>query len=506
MAYRGEEQTFTDFSGGMKSNVSPHSLPINAAALVKNIVLKPGGGFRQRFGDTAFNSSAMTAGKGVVGLGYYKPISGVEYLMAICDTKIYKSEMDGTMDDITGAVVITTGDNNLWTFSQMNDLAIFVGGAPNPPIKWNATGNAAVLAGSPPSGKFGFQVNNRFFIGSTAANPSRIAWTILANPEDWSGTGSGTADIWTNDGDILTAAAVLSNDVVLLFKNNSIHQMIVRTAPFPIFPFIKNIGTAGVNCVTVVNGVAYFISSDGKFYATDGNTLTILPHDDIDDILSNLNISRLPYATSTYMQGNGYSHILFSVSSSSATKNDITIVWDIGNKCWLYHPTGFACDSYALTQQKVLYAGHYDGKIYKKDSSETTYTDASVSTGLIGGFWRWGWRDNKSFMYSSHPLKLTISYKTNTTGSVKMSYGFNYAADTITEDVPLTFVSGVWDSMLWDYGVWGPLDFGMKSIVLKGVGNTFQPTIYNSVSGQHFEMNGFSLAFRRAAQHDMQAT
>ncbi len=505
MAYRGEEQTFTDFSGGMKSNVSPHSLPINSASLVNNVVLKPGGGFRERYGDTVFNSSAMAA-KAVTGLAYYKPISGTEYLMAICDDKIYKSEMDGTMDDITGAVTISSSDNNLWNFTQMNDLAIFVGGAPNAPIKWNATGNAAVLAGTPPQGKFAFQTQNRLFICNTTSNPSRVQWSILANPEDWSGTGSGSSDVWTNDGEELTGHAILSNNLVLLFKNNSIHQMVTNAAPFPIYPLFTEVGTPCDSAVTVYGGKAYFMSSDAKFYATDGNTLIDMPHEDIDDILSNLNMTRLKYVQSSYQQGDGYSWIVWSMSSSSATTNDINIVWDLNNNCWLYNPTGYACNVFALTSQKVLYGGHYDGKIYKKDSSSSKYTDDSVSGGLIGGLWRWGWRDNKSFMYSSRPFKFSISFKTQTTGLCRFSYGFDYAQDTISHDFSMVGTGSLWNQFNWDEGIWGLTGNNIKTIILMGSGNVFQPTICNKTSGIHLDVNGFSLSLKRSAQKELNAS
>ena len=505
MAYRGSEQVFTDFSGGMVSNKPPHTIPLNASSLVKNIVLTPGGGFRQRWGDVEFNGTAMGDPSAITGLASYLPTTNQAYLMAISKSSIYKSEMDGTMDDITGAVTITADPGNIWTFTQMNDLAIFVGGAPNAPIKWNATGNAAVLGGTPPNGAFGFQVNNRLFIGNTTANPSRIQWSILSNPEDWSGAGSGSSDIWTNDGDQLMSWAILSNDIVLLFKNKSIHQMIVTSAPFPIFPLFKNVGACGKNAVTVVSGIAYFMTSDAKIKATDGSQIIEIPHEDIDDIFENLNMSRLKYVQASYQQGDGYSYVIFCCSLGTSTTNDICIVWDLNNKCWLYYPTGYACNVLALTQDMTLYGGHTNGKVYQKDKVNTNI-DASVTSGVIGGLWRWGWRANSSFMYSARPNKLTLTLQTQSTGFLKVGYGFDYNDDTITEQIDQRSTGMLWDSGIWDNSNWGGANNTMKTIYLKGFGNVYQHTIFNDTANVPMKINGFSLGFKKQAQREMSAT
>lgn len=504
MSYRGDEQTFTDFTGGMVSNKSTHSLALNEAEYVRNIILKPGGGFRQRWGDTVYNSSTMSSGKAVTGLGYFKPASGTQYLMAICDDKIFKSEFDGTMDDITGSVTISSSNSNLWTIDQFNNLSIAVGGAPNAPIKWTGSGNATVLGGTPPQGSFGFNANNRYFIGSTSSNPSTIYWSILSNPEDWSGAGSGNATIDLSNGDILVGAAVLPNNVVLLFKERSINLMNVKAAPFPVSTLFTGIGLCGKKAVCVVNGVAFFMTPDAKIFACDGNSIINISDDDIDDILTSLNQSRLAFVEATRHTGNGFDHIIFSCSSTSATTNDIAIVYDLNNKCWLYHPTGFACNAYVNTPQKILYGGHYDGKIYKKDV-ENQKTDAS-ETAAIAGVWKWGWRTYNSFMYTTHPSFLTVAFKSQSSGSLNVSYGFDYSNGSVANSIVMQSQGMSWGSGVWGSGMWGGLQNLMRTIYLKGIGNTMNVSIYSSASGEHFDINGFSIGFKRSAQRAMNAT
>src|SRR3990167_7777710 len=233
-----------DFSGGLNTFSPVTTLKMTEAIDLQNINLLPSGGFEKRRGNTAFNSSAMVGSTTAVsGLGYFRKSDATDFLVAIAGTAVFKSDsLDGTMDTITGSVTVTSGANNIWTHSTMNDLSIFVGGAPNAPIKYSGSGNAAVLAGSPPSGNFGVQLNNYFFIGNTTANPSRIAWSILSNPENWTGTGSGTQDIQANDGDVLIGGTIINNNHLLLFKQNSVHDLIITTSPFPSFPLFRGVG------------------------------------------------------------------------------------------------------------------------------------------------------------------------------------------------------------------------------------------------------------------------
>ena len=137
---------FFDFSGGLNTKSPPMVLKDNEASDLQNINLLPTGGFERRNGNSSFNSLAMDSGSAIHGLGYYKLSSSAYYMMAIAGTKVFKSDnLDGAMDDITGTVTVTTGKDNIWTNAQMNNLSIFVGGAPDAPIKWNGSGNMSVL-------------------------------------------------------------------------------------------------------------------------------------------------------------------------------------------------------------------------------------------------------------------------------------------------------------------------------------------------------------------------
>lgn len=139
MSYRGVDVPSVGFGGGLHTNAPITEIAENEASDLSNIVLSHNGkGFRTRYCNTAFNSSAMNSGANVQGLGYFKPSSGNDHLVAICGAKAFEStSLDGTMNDITGAVSISAGQNNIWTQVVFNDKSIWFGGpstSPDAPI------------------------------------------------------------------------------------------------------------------------------------------------------------------------------------------------------------------------------------------------------------------------------------------------------------------------------------------------------------------------------------
>lgn len=484
-----------DFTGGLNTKSPPSVIKQNQALYLSNLNIFSYGGFEKRYGNSEFNSSAMNSGANVQGLGYFRTALGTDYLMVICGAKIFKSDnLDGTMDDITGAVTITAGQNNLWTHTQMNNLSIFVGGsysAPDAPIKYNGAGNAAALGGTPPSGLFCFSANNRAFIGSTAANRSRLYWSIVGNPEDWSGTGSGNQDIHKDDGDDLIGGVPIGLDTVLLFKQNSIYAMSIQASPFPVFPLFFKEGAVSRHGIVSVGDLTYFITPEPRMKATNGSQIFDFPSD-IDDIWDGLEKDRLQYIQGIYYKR--LNQILWMCSSDGATTNDICIIWDVARKCWLYHPTGFGMNAAVVASDRKLYTGGYNGKIYLQDDS-STYDDASESATPVSAEWRSGWMDISDFTSRKIPLYVEVNARTQESGTFEFSYGFDFSEDIRTEIISQTEQSGaVFGSAV--YGVFrfgGVTDF-TKMVLLKGSGKFIQFYIKNNNAGEALAINGISVS------------
>lgn len=496
---RSKALRFFDFSGGLNTKASSTSLGYNEAIDLQNINLLPSHdqkkcGFQKRLGNTAFNSSAMVGTTtAITGLGYFRKSGGTDFLVATAGTKVFESSnLDGTMNDITGAVTVTTGQDKIWTASTMNDLMILAGGAPDAPIKYSGSGNAAALGGSPVSANFGIAANNRFFIGNTSANPSRIYWSILGNPEDWSSTGSGSQDVQTNDGDVLIGAAVLGTDNMLLFKQNSIHNLVIRTSPFPLFPLFRNVGAVSKRGIVTVDGITYFITPQPRMKATDGTKIIDFP-DTIDNVWDGLTKNRLQYIHGVYYPK--YRQIMWFCSNSSSTHN-YCIIWDLNRKCWLRHTTGYSMNTSIIAQDYLLYAGAYNGKVYKQDAA-STYTDASeTSPGAINAYFRSGWYDLETMIQAKNVPYIDVNFTVQSSGTFDFGIAYDFATLTANTSIPMLGSGDKWGTMLWGVGLWGNPTDKNKLIFTKGKGKFVQFFMRNNNAGESFILNGFEVPIK----------
>lgn len=485
-----------DFSGGLNTFDPEYDSPMNQSPDLDNIILLDKG-FKKRNGDSAWNSSAMVStSTPIQGMGYVQYNSGTQFLNAVAGTKFFTdSGLSGTMADATGAVTITSGQNNIWTPVIFNNLQIWFGGAPDVPFKYSGSGNIANLGGSPPTANSVFAANNRIFAMNTTANPSRIFWPILGNPEDWTGTGSGNADVALSDGEGLQCGIVVGPDTAILFKNSSSHLMVLTRQPFPIYQLQKGVGVAGKNAYAYANGTIYIVTPGLRMKSTtDGVNFTDYPKD-IDDIWDSINPSRIQNIQGLYYPGLNW--ILWLVSTGSNTTNDYLIIWDIKRQCFLRCTTGFKANVMAMIQNRRLFAGHYNGKLFEKLKS-SVFSDASeVSPGAINAYWRTPFTNLGDGLDSTiHPLYVSVAVLSESASTLDLSYGFDFTGVQTVQTFSLTAVGGLWDVALWDSGVWG----GQNAIILRqfvyGRGNLVSFTMRNATASQGYTVQGVSVRLR----------
>lgn len=497
MAARGPSIQLNDFSGGLNTFDPEYISPLNQSPDLDNIILLDKG-FMKRPGDSVWNSSAMVStSTAVVGMGYLKFNSGTEFLNAVTGTKFFTdSGLSGTMSDATGAITITAGQNNLWTPVVYNNLQIWFGGASDAPFKYSGSGNAAALGGSPPSAATAFVANNRVFAISTAANPSRLQWPVLGDPEDWTGTGSGSSDVSKNDGEALQCGIVTGPDTAILFKNSSTHLAVLTRAPFPVYQLQKGIGIAGRNAWAYANGVIYFVTPGLRMKSTvDGVNFQTYPND-INDIWNSINPTRIAYIQGQYVQG--YEWIVFNVSMGSNTTNNYLIIWDIERKCFLRATTGFKANVLTVVQNRRLFGGHYNGKMYEKLKS-TIFSDASeTSPGAINGYWRTPYSGlSTDIDVTVHPVYVDVVALTETSSSLTISYGFDFTGVQTSNSFSLIAIGSLWDVAIWDSGVWGGQNSTVLTQFVLGRGNLFSYTMGNNTASQGFTVQGTTVRLKK---------
>jgi hypothetical protein len=512
VAIRGASLDITDFSGGLNTSAPEYEVPMNQSPDAQNINLLVKG-FKKRQGDAVWNSTAMVSGSTAIqGMGWIQYDSGVESLNAVAGTKYFTDNaLSKTMTDKTGTLTITAGQNNIWTPVRFNNQQIWFGGAPDAPFKDTGSGNATVVAGSPPTAQTAFVSNNFVFAVSTTANPSRIFWCVVNNPADWSSAGSGNADIGLSDGEALMCGVPVGPSTVILFKNSSTHLLVSSRQPFPVFQLQKGVGIAGRYAFALVKGTIYFITPWRRMLSTtDGVNFEPYSHD-IDDQWDAINSARIPYIQGIYYPV--LEQIHWYISNGSSTQNDTCLVWDLIRKSWLKHPKGFKVNVPCLVENRRLFGGQYDGKLYEKDKS-TVYTDASeTSPGAINAYWRTPFKGYASFQqfiegsYRTgsqvaplsgiiHPLWFDFSMLNESATTMTVSYGFDFSTNIQSTGVSLISGASQWDVAQWDVATWGGQTAVIKRIFVSGRGNLFSMTFQNSTASQSFTMQGISVQLR----------
>lgn len=496
------EIPITDFSGGRASAKAPGSLAGNEMAALDSIVLLPGqSGFYSMPGNTRLNSSPMAGGGAGQGITYWVSSAGTKYLVTVFGGQIsYSTDLGSTFLDATQSNTITAGQDNLWTFSKMNDLLVGVGGAPNAPWKLNASLAASNLGGSPPTGNFGFVANNRMFIGSG----STIYWSVLANCEDWSGTGSGNAGFDVDDGHPLVAGGSINHNQRFVWKKNKTWLLAGETAPFAPFLLFPNIGCVGKKAWVNSQGLMYWINADAEMCISDGNTLinrVDLPQlSYADDLWDSFQTARLPYIQGVEHKGKDFHWIVWSVTKDGNGRNDYAIIWDVEHKCWLNASHGFEANGFASTEDGALYMAGYDGFVYKCLDT-TVNTLASYNSSNVSWFVESDWlHPNNSLMDVSQVHQANISYKqSKATANMTFRWAKDYSGFTGSSTFSIKATGDTYGSGRFGTARWAKLSDAIANVHVTARGNVMKFRIQGS-DATTYRINRMTLVGKQRAQ------
>lgn len=425
--YQGKNFEIADFSGGYCGNLQVDQLATNQASDLANIILKPGGkGFRARYGSTKFNAGSLTGpAQGAVD---YRQSGGSYWFALVSGAKFYHSaSFSGTFTDATGGYAgITSGASNFWDLFTFQDILIGFGGsatAPDAPIKWTGSGNVAALGGTSPSAYGGFTTNNRVFAFRTSANPSSIYWSIIGSSTDFTGAGSGSAVVGSfADNQSITAAVVLSTNYVLVFKENSTYQMVISSAPFPIYTLFDNVGCAGKKACVNIDGEVYFITKNKQMKSTDGNELKSYPQQ-AQDLWAN--VSDPSKLVGYRHRGSDFDWLVWIDPTYG-----YQIIWDLLNKCWL-RTSYFDGPSTAMVSQggqPYILTASNPTNIYATEQSGV-YTDNSES---LTAFWQSGYLNPAVADEIIQVRKALVQYATYASGNLTFYWRFDYAPSFVS--------------------------------------------------------------------------
>ena len=249
----------------------------------ENVLYELDGGPHKMPGTAKLNSSALESGAAIKGIfDYWDTGTGAtstQHRVIHIGTKIKKDDADGTFTDLFTGME----SGKVPHYSVLEDVLIMASDSTTDvPKSWDGT-TAQNLAGSPPNFAFSTTHQNRSWAAGVVTNSSRLYYSALLDPEDWTGAGSGSIDIDPRDGDRITAIASFRNEL-FVFKGpykGSIHR-ITGSAPtgddaFARKVFAKGVGAVGQNTV-------FPFANDLGFMWSDGTVRSLIATDTFGDL------------------------------------------------------------------------------------------------------------------------------------------------------------------------------------------------------------------------------
>lgn len=242
----GQPIDFYENTVGLTTMNSGIRVPNEAAKDLKNVNLFPVGGFSSRNGYARLNGTALNSGAIMTSLYFKKQSSGTDLLIGTAGTMIAKMDsLDGTWDDLTGALTLTAGQNNLWSWAILNDIAVGANGVDNCIQVSTVPAAATIGTGSFSTALFVVEYRGYMFYGNLVeggtAFPDRLRFSNSATPGTFASTD--LIQVHTKTGGTLRGAIVYK-DRLLCFKENSTYEIIFQptrvASDGTLFPFIQN--------------------------------------------------------------------------------------------------------------------------------------------------------------------------------------------------------------------------------------------------------------------------
>ncbi len=493
----------------------------------QNIRYSPVGGFKWRQGYTTLGNQTNAA---CTGLYMARYSGGTNVAIRIQGAVIEKMDnLDGTWDTITGAVTVTSGQDNLCTFDMLNDYAVVSNNTDSTFAVDSSLTSAALTSVPFTSSLFNVQHRGYMFYGQPVVTATRqydrIYFSDINNPNTVQ-TNNFIDVAKKNSGDL--RGAVDYNGKLYLFKRHGIYAVEfqptrVNTAG-DLFPFIENpdpvvpgVGTQSHRSIVKFTTpsthkspgqeIVFFVDQfgvprlfDGQMSMAIGAPITESRADNIVS-LANMNKTRLAQVWAVNDPANNL--IYCFMSSTGQTKHDV---------CWVLDYTmsfAWSRDSYADTfncgaifentlGKFTPYFANYNGQVMSMNAAQTDNTTLIYSYARGGDFYVKSPVVRSSWLYNE--LRGTTGSETQT---VTVEY-FKDGEDTPSvSDSIILFKQGQaqWDVVTWDQFNWVYSGLTTQSSEINIEAKTLSVQFSNAVSSNTCSIEGYSLFVRPEGWH-----
>lgn len=485
---------FRSNGGGLNSTGSPTSLQDNESSDLLNIDLDKFGSFKKRNGYTALNTSAFNSGATWNGLHFLELSSGTDFLVGTCGNKLAKMDaLDGTFDDITGALTITAGNNNHVSWATHLDTLLGTNNV-DVPFIWTGSGNGSAM--TVPASLTKAKYVNVYANYTTLANvtvggtlhSSRVYWSAIDSISSW--TASDFRDLGKLDGSEITGSKTLG-ELWIIFKERSIWVGSFTgdsDIPFVFKKSRSSVGAvSGYDIEEVENGLV-FHATDGKYFFDGNNSFKV--SDRIQTTLDGMNSNRLKDVQGIYYHNKNRYIASFTLSGSST--HDRCITWNSDlNAYSLYKGINANCFArvYASGQERI-YFGDYLGFVYRMDTGTDDYP-SNVST-PIDAYYYTKWFDYGDLISVKAAYEVKI-YHQITSCTLTFAYSYNFeSADQYSQTLSLSGGSAVYDTAVYDTDTYANEGGAVKRRDITGQGEVVRFKFANSQAANPFTIDAFA--------------
>jgi len=496
----------TTFYGAPQGNML--RLPwLNNAA---NCVFEFDGGPRKAPGTNKLNSAVIESSQTVTGIYDYWRLgtaaTPAQRRVVHVNDKIYHDGGTGSFSSLTTGLEVGAVPH----YSTFNDLLIIGSSSTvDVPKSWDQS-TFQNLAGSPP--RFSFSVNHqgRQWAAGVWTVPYRLYYSVAGNPEDWTGSGSGSIDIEPGDGDRIVALFSWKNDLWVFKGPNklSIHRITGSTpSTFARTTFIRGISAANQSCVWEQGDDVGFFSPRGTAHSlktTDAYgdyNQSYLNFPILTWCRENMNFGRYQKWQACTDSLRGYTLLTFPLAGVTNNTRCLMLDWrflaqgEPYPRWSLWDFGSFASLAYCLDTngRTRIFAGGYDGYVYRLDQSTRTHNSASINFDVKTPFLTYG---SEAHMKSLSDASVGIAARSSSTAT------FGWTCDNQAEQTTTFSQSGgsALDSFVLNTDVLGGARFVSKFIQeLNGDFRSVQYRVNENTNNADFELHNIGAAITPGA-------
>lgn len=392
------------FGGGVDFTTPSHVLSGQFSPDAENFDPSVTDVLQKRKGTNNFSGNhGSPTGTLVRGLCAYTYEDGTSKILAKEGTAVYDITGGNWSTAITGHPAL--GDADEVHFAMLRNLLVMVSEEASPiaPQKWTGSGTFANLSGSPPLGKYICVHAGRLFIACTASDPSRVYYSAINAPEDWSTTND-AGNFYCFPGDGMNINGIASDGEVLYISKvtpggySGAIYAVFGTGPSTFTPpqRISWFGAYGHRAMGLTNSFVAAATQVG-IVALQGRTISVIGEPVNGEYLALTDAQRANTCIGMYKDQ------LWVGYTSTGSTNNKAFVLDIPSGRWSRY-SNINSRAFATSAAQVLY-GASSSSTVRVAKMDTDNTD--IGTTAITMYWA---TPKLSFGSWANDKKLVNSY------------------------------------------------------------------------------------------------